>query len=200
MPEVLLTTDQVDVIGTPSLQDTSIEGVLSKRAELTVGPQGQRGSRIFVGEGNPNLVNIGQDPLPFDMYINLLSSDLEYLYLYQYFSSDGQNQWNRLLRLIPNTFLTTQERTFSEGRTIFFVPIINVVPLSEVGNITSQNFNIQHNVLNDSPIASSVTVSDLIIQSDQLVLPVSINAAEYDGTNWSSINGQRTVQLLVTIA
>lgn len=191
---------QVSTLNPASVDVTSATAMLGIPAEITIGPTGDRGSRIFVGEGNPNLVDIGQQVLPFDLYINLLSSDLEYLYLYQYFNSDGQLQWNRILRLVPNTFLTNQAKDFEEGRTIFFVPVINVVPLSEVGNITEQNFNIQHTVISAKPVASSITVGPLQTRSDQLVLPVSINAAEYDGNNWTNLSGPRNVQLLVTIA
>lgn len=204
MAEVLLSTESVDVYGSPAKRDVGStpaeNGVISENVDITIGPPGNRGSRIFVGEGNPNLVDIGQEILPFDLYINLLASDLEYLYLYQYFNSDGQLQWNRILRLIPNTFLTTQTRSFDSGQNIFFVPVVNVVPLSEVGNITEQNFNIQHTIINNKPISSSITVGNLIIQNDQLVLPVTINAAEFDGTSWSYITGPRVVQLVVTIA
>jgi len=201
MADVLLSTDEITVLGSPAPQDVvGASGVIQNSAELTIGPAGNRGSRIFVGEGNPNLVDVGQEILPFDMYINLLASDLEYLYLYQYFNSDGQLQWNRILRLIPNTFLTTQAKEFTNGQTIFFVPVVNVVPLSEVGNITEQNFNVQHTILNDKPVSSSITIGSLVIQDDQLVLPVTINAAEFDGTNWSYLSSTKTVQLVVTIA
>lgn len=201
MADVLLSTDEITVLGSPAPQDVvSASGVIQNSAELTIGPAGNRGSRIFVGEGNPNLADVGQEILPFDMYINLLASDLEYLYLYQYFNSDGQLQWNRILRLIPNTFLTTQAKEFTNGQTIFFVPVVNVIPLSEVGNITEQNFNVQHTILNDKPVSSSITIGSLVIQDDQLVLPVTINAAEFDGTNWSYLSSTKTVQLVVTIA
>lgn len=200
MAEVLLSTDSITVLGSPSPQDSPTDGILSTNVDLTVGPSGNRGSRIFVGEGNPNIVDIGQSVLPFDLYINLLASDLEYLYLYQYFSTDGQLQWNRILRLIPNTFLTTQTKEFSNGKTIFFVPVVNVVPLSEVGNITEQNFNVQHTILNDKPVASSITTGTLVVQDDQLVLPVTINAAEFDGSSWTQLSSTKTIQLVVTIA
>lgn len=203
MSEIIVVDERgvrVSTLSPASVDVSSADAMLRIPAEITIGPRGDRGSRIFVGEGNPNVVNIGQDILPFDLYINLLSSDLEYLYLYQYFNSDGQLQWNRILRLIPNTFLTTQSKDFEEGRTIFFVPVINVVPLSEVGNITEQNFNIQHTIVSDKPVASSITVGPLQTQSDQLVLPVSVNAAEYDGNNWANVSGTRAVQLLVTVA
>lgn len=190
MAEVLLSVDELTILGGPT----------SRNVDFSFGPSGDRGSRIFVGEGNPNTVDIGQSILPFDMYINLLASDLEYLYLYQYFNVDGQLQWNRVLRLIPNTFLSTQTKTFESGKTIFFVPVVNVVPLSEVGNITEQNFNIQHTVINDKATASSITVGNLIVSSDQLVLPVTVNAVEFNGATWDEVSGDKVVQLLVTIA
>lgn len=193
MAEVVLTTDDLTVLGGPTARNVQVD----------IGAEGVRGSRIFIGNGNPNSVTFNQDIIVFDLYINLLPSDTEYLYLYQYVVQDGVEQWIRILRLVPNTFLTTVlDQSFVNGVATYFLPIINVVPLTEVGNITEQNFNVQYNVLNDKPVSSSLTVGNLTFASGIAVLPITINAIEFDvaTSTWSPITTPKSVQMLVTIA
>jgi hypothetical protein len=190
MTEVLLSTDDITVLGGPSIREVNVN----------FGPQGSRGSQIFVGLGKPSIPGVlGEIPQIFDMYINLLASDDEYLYLYQYVSVDGSPTWLRLLRLIPNTFLTNLTGNFVNGQYQVFIPVINVVPLSGVGNVTAANFNVQHTVINDKPVASSVTVGDLTTFDGIIVLPITVSAAEFDGANWSLLSTQKPVQFLITI-
>jgi hypothetical protein len=53
-------TDDVLVLGGPD----------TVNVEVDFGDKGDRGSLIFVGNGNPDSVDIGQDPRVFDLYIN----------------------------------------------------------------------------------------------------------------------------------
>ena len=62
MPEVLISTDNITVVGPPNTIEVLVD----------IGPAGTRGSQTFVGVGNPNSVNIGQTPLLNDLYINAL--------------------------------------------------------------------------------------------------------------------------------
>ena len=121
------------------------------------------------------------------------------LYLYQYVSVDGSNTWLRLLRLIPNTYLTNVTGAFVNGQYQVFIPVINIVPLSGVGNVTSANFNVQHTVVNNLPVASSITVGELSTFDGIIVLPITISAAEFDGSTWSSLSSEKVVQLLITV-
>ena len=75
MPEVLLSNDDVTVLGPPS----QIELLLD------IGPQGLRGSQVFIGTGDPNSIEIGQEPELNDLFINT-SPGPDYGYLYQYLS------------------------------------------------------------------------------------------------------------------
>lgn len=190
MAEVLLSTEDITVLGGPRTREVNVN----------FGPRGDRGSQIFVGLGKPSVPGVlGETPQIFDMFINLSSSDDEYLYLYQYVSVDGSNTWLRLLRLIPNTYLTNVTGSFEAGQYQVFIPVINIVPLSGVGNVTSANFNVQHTVVNSLPVASSVTVGELTTFDGIIVLPITISAAEFNSTTWSLINDEKVVQLLITV-
>jgi hypothetical protein len=188
--EVLLSTEDITVLGGSSIREVNVN----------FGPRGERGSNIFVGVGKPSIPGVLVEvPQIFDMYINLLASDDEYLYLYQYFTVDGVPSWVRLLRLIPNTFLTNLAGNFENGKVEFLIPVINVVPLSGVGNVTAANFNVQHTVISLNPVASSVSVGDLRFEEGLIVLPIKISAAEFILGDWSNVSSPRQVQLLITI-
>lgn len=189
MADVLVATEDLTVLGGPLKRDVNVG----------FGSAGPRGSQIFVGLGKPTAVGaLQQTPQVFDMYINLLSSDDEYLFLYQYINQDGANVWTRLLRLIPNVFLTNPTGNFVDGEARFAIPVISVVPLVAVPNIAAINFNVQHTVINDNPVASSITVENLSVQGTTVVLPIVIRAASFSGGNWSNLSGQNVVQFLIT--
>ena len=62
MVDVLLNTEDVVVLGPPQTIDVLVD----------IGPQGTRGSQIFVGVGDPNSVEIGQTIRLNDLYINTI--------------------------------------------------------------------------------------------------------------------------------
>lgn len=192
MAEVILSSDSLTVLGGPATVDV----------EVDFGPEGDRGSYIFVGEGDPNSPStvIGQDPAVFDLYINLDASDSsDYLAMYQYQNVDGSNIWTKLLKLIPNTYSVNNTGTFVDGERSINIPVINVVPLDQVANISAANFNIQYNILNNNPVSSSLSVGELVSQDDIVILPLTINAIEYSDGAWSNLSGQKTVHLFITV-
>jgi hypothetical protein len=195
MVDVLLFSDSIDVIGGPQRVDVDID----------IGSVGQRGSNIFVGSGNPNLPTavLPEEPKTYDMYINLSPNDVEYLFLYQYLNYDGNLTWVRLLRLIPNTFLENKLINFVDGAAVYNVPVITVIPLASVGLYEPENFNIQHRVINDRPVASATSVAGAfeIDDNDQLVLPITITAVEIDPQTgaWTPVSGERFVHLIMTV-
>lgn len=190
MTDVLLATEDITVLGGP----TSIS------VDLDFGPQGERGSLIFVGNGNPNLNEIGQTPNIFDLYINIDPNDEEYLFQYQYQNISSVNTWTKILKLIPNTYSSNIVRTFTDGVTsVINIPLINIIPAEQVGLVTSSNFNIQHSIVGSNPVASSVSVGDVIAVDGILSLPITINAAEYASASWSPLSGTKTIHLFINV-
>jgi hypothetical protein len=122
MVDILLSSEELAVFGGPSSIDLDID----------FGPQGQRGSLIFTGNGKPtdpdiqlifnNTVYNSQSAQPFDLYINLNPDDFEYLFLYQYGFVNGILTWSRVLRLIPNTAIANLPIIFYNGEAVTFTP------------------------------------------------------------------------------
>ena len=77
MPDVVLSNDDLTVLAGPSTVELLVD----------IGPTGTRGSKFFVGIGNPNsLSGLGQ--ILNDMYIDTAPGP-NYGYLYQYISAPG---------------------------------------------------------------------------------------------------------------
>jgi hypothetical protein len=189
MSEVILSSDDLTVLGGPSVVSVDVD----------FGPTGDRGSQIFVGNGNPNVVEIGQTPKIFDLYINLLSSDDEYLNYYQYQNVDGTNVWVRLFNLVPFSKSNKAERLFTDGIASFNIPIANIVSQIDVESVSSANFNVQYSISGTNPIASGITVGEPSLIFDILSLPITINAVEYVSSEWQLIDESRLIDLFITM-
>lgn len=195
MADVILSSEDLTVLGGPSSIDVN----------LSIGPEGDRGSYILVGYGNPNTpgVFIAETPQIYDMYINLLASDSEYLYIYQYLSVGGTTSWVRLMKLTPNTFSYNNNATFIDGSTTINIPISAIVPSYPeiLANVTSSNFNVQFSVLNAKASAVSVSVGEIIIDpaTSLQVLPITLTGVEYSSSEWAEIAGSKTVHLYITV-
>lgn len=192
MVDTLVGAMDVTVLGGPAKVDVGLD----------FGPDGERGSYYFVGNGNPNNQGtvIGQTPKVFDMYINLLTSDPEYLSLYQYQYVNGSSVWVKLVRLLPNQYSESTSRIFSDGEVSFYIPVLDVVALDLVSNITSSNLSIQHSVVNNAnPIVSTLIVGDIVTNSGIVVLPLTIKAKELDGSSWVNLSGTYRLDLFISV-
>jgi hypothetical protein len=190
MVDVLLATDDLTVLGGPA--EVSVD--------LDFGPQGDRGSLMFVGNVKPGSFNFPETPRIYDTYINLLTSDDEYLYMYQYIAgAGGSPYWSKLFKLIPNTYSENLARTFVNGSIQINIPIAAIVSEDQLGSYTAADFNVQCNVLNVNPVSIGVTVGDIEFFDNLISLPITINAIEYSEEEWSALAGQKMVHLSITV-
>lgn len=192
MVDTLVGSMDVTVLGGPSTVDVSLD----------FGPEGQRGSYYFVGNGNPNTPGtvIGQTPNIFDMYINLLPSDEEYLSLYQYQYVNGANVWVKLLKLLPNQYSESNSRIFESGELSFYIPVANIVALDLIPNITSSNFSVQHTIVNNSnPVISTILLGDIVTTGGIVSLPITIKAKELNASSWTDLDGSYRIDLFISV-
>lgn len=192
MAEVALVTDELVVLSGPSEINLSID----------IGAQGDRGSLIYASAGNPNIALIGQTPNPKDLCINILGTDDTYSYIYQYNATiTGSYQWVPIVKLNTPIYNKNLSGTFVSGEKTFNIPIINIVDETTGASLTNSNFNVQFNIQNSDPVASSCSIGSIVLDpsTQAYVLPVTIKAAQYSSGTWASLTGTKTVQFSISI-
>lgn len=192
MADVVLTTDELLVLSGPS----------SVNVEVDFGPEGERGSLFYVSVGNPNTALIGQTPKAKDLCVNVLKTDNEYSYVYQY-NSDGANgfQWYPIIKLNPLQYNKIMTGTFVDGSKVFNIPVNYIVDEETSQTLTSANFNITYSIPNENPIASSIEIGSFTNDplSGLQVIPVTVNAVEYASSTWQNLTGVKTVHFVISI-
>ena len=185
MPEVLLSNDDVTVLGPPSIVEVLVD----------IGPTGTRGSQTFVGVGNPNIIEIGQTPILNDLYINT-SPGADYGYLYQYKSEPGGNTWVEVLKLNPTIYNGLHTTTYVDGVAQVIIPISNIVTVTGTPLVSSK-FVVQYSIAHVNPVSSAISVPALIGDGSNLVL--DFTAVEYAASTWQNLDEEVTTHMLISI-
>lgn len=193
MTEIFVSTDDVKVIG----------GTANVNVEVDFGAQGDRGSIFLVGLGDPNSLTFSDVQL-LDIYINVQTSDTDYLMTYQLQSENDQQVWVPTGKLMVDKFSVNRTVSFTDGKATDNIDfnVSNIVPLSLVSGLTELDFNIQCTFSNpENPVAHSIVVKPMTIESGtgDIILPIDINAVEFSGSAWSGISGTHVVHFLITV-
>jgi hypothetical protein len=210
MVDVILSSDNVTVLGGPSRLEV----------DLNIGASGSRGSLFFTGTQNPNTLNPNQDfpeiPIIFDIFINVNAASENYLQAYQYVNQDGINTWVPTFKISNNTYSVNAVIDFVNGGADLTINIsdlgLDKVPFDSVNNSFAY-FNIQATLSNLDledmssvvlPSAVSLEVGDAYFDNSgsfdpgefPLMLPLTLHAAEFNGTTWAAINDKKTLVYL----
>ena len=185
MTNVVLSTDDLTVLSGPETIELLVD----------IGPTGTRGSKFFVGLGNPNLDET-LDPLLNDIYVNS-SPGADYGYLYQYVSEPGGDTWVEVLNINPAIYSKIHTVNFVAGCDASAGSGSIVIPITDITSVTgleSDNFSVQYSIVNSTPVASSV--SSVAVSGTDLV--IDIEASEYDGS-WGPLAAETSVHLFVSV-
>jgi len=190
----LYSSDDITVLGGPS----------TINIDLDFGPTGQRGSKFFVGNGNPNStpspISTSIPLFVFDMYLNLNPATSEYRSLYQYQNVSGTNTWVKLINLIPNIYSLNISLNFVNGIASTTLPVISLVDSDQVSSITASRFNVQHSLVNNGkPNMTDVTVSEIVVADGTRVLPLSFSAYQLNNGIIESVTGQKMVHIFISV-
>lgn len=195
MAEVILSTEDVIVIGGPS----------SVSISLDVGATGEAGSMIYYGSGNPNSSNtvLGFVPRLMDMYINLDPTDAGYQFLYQYQNVAGVNEWVELFRMFSGTFRENTDpaaTVFVDGSVDIYIPLSHIAPVGVTEGSSPADLNVQYSIVNANPVISSMEIAELFstINSEKH-LKITINAAELVDGILVSLEGGKVIHLFITM-
>jgi hypothetical protein len=173
MVDVLLSNEDVTVLGPPSVIEL----------QLDIGAQGTRGSKFFVGSGNPNAQTSsgqlgGQTLLLNDLYVNV-SPSASFGYIFQYVAEPGGNVWVEVLNINPTIYSENHVTTFEDGDAQIVIPVEDIVTVSGTP-LTAENFNVKYSIAYQNPIASSMQIPALAGSN----LIINLHAVEYDTSTW----------------
>jgi hypothetical protein len=185
VPDVVLSNDDLTVLAGPSNIELLVD----------IGPTGTRGSKFFVGIGNPNSIG-GLDPILNDMYINSAPGE-NYGYLYQYVSEPGGSSWVEVLKINPTIYSKLHTVTFSSGTSASTGSGSVIIPLADISTasgLAAENFSIQYSIQNPNPIASSLS----LVEVSGTDLVINLEASEYDGT-WGPLDTETSVHIFITV-
>jgi hypothetical protein len=185
MADVVLSNDDLTVLAGPSTVELLVD----------IGSTGTRGSKFFVGIGNPNSIS-GLNQILNDMFINTAPGS-DYGYLYQYISEPGGNSWVEVLKINPTIYSKLHITTFASGTSAYAGSgsiIIPIADISTASGLSAENFSVQYSIQNSNPTASSLS-SVQIFGTD---LVINIEASEYDGT-WGPFDAEVSVHIFISV-
>lgn len=173
MVDVLLSNEDVTVLGPPSVIEL----------QLDIGAQGTRGSKFFVGSGNPNAQTSsgqlgGQTLLLNDLYVNV-SPSASFGYIFQYVAEPGGDVWVEVLDINPTIYSENHLTTFEDGDAQIVIPVGDIVTVSGTP-LAAENFNVKYSIAYENPIASSMQIPALAGSN----LIINLHAVEYDTSTW----------------
>jgi hypothetical protein len=183
--DVVLNTDALTVLAPPNTIDLSVD----------FGPQGERGSRVFVGSGDPNdtgVLSSAETPQAYDLFINT-STASQYSWLYQYISKPAGFSWDPVLKLQPSMYSKTTEATFSTGTSTIAIPLADII--SDVSVSDVDRYVVQVTPIYSSPIALSINSKTIVSTNFQIV----IEGIEYTSSTWSELSGTLDLQITITV-
>lgn len=195
MTDILLTNDDITVLGPPETVELLLD----------IGPTGQRGSKYFVGVGNPNLVTsngqiFSQALFLNDMYINT-SPGGEYGYMYQYVNEPGGNTWIPVLAVNPVIYSQnhlTQFKSTAPGEGRITIPINQIVKTSGT-TLTASNFNIQYAVQHANPVSSSISAVSIASVAGYDNLLIDLKGIEYKSNAWVPMGTTTTLEVKIHV-
>jgi hypothetical protein len=184
--DVLLDTSDIVVLGPPSQIDILLDR----------GSQGERGSRFFVGTGNPNNVGVlpgGETFLLGDVFVNS-STGAEFGWLYIYVQTPSGNVWTPAIRLQPGIYNRNIDATFnSSGIATVTVPLGEISADSSIIDVNRYVIQITP-VFYANPIALTINTKSVLSENLQFI----VEAIEYVSGSWQPLEG--LVELGVTIS
>lgn len=192
MVDVLVDTEDITVLGGPE----------SISVDLDVGPDGERGSRIFTSVGDPNVVSIGgnQTFKVFDLCINVNPSDPDYQFLYQRINDSGNETWEKIFKMTTNQYSEVSLRLFVDGEVEIVLNLLDIVPEDMITSVNASDFAVMHNISGSlSPVVSSILVGDIITNGSSRGLPITVKASTFDGSELVPLAGSLSVHLFISM-
>jgi hypothetical protein len=182
----VVSTDTITVLGPPS----------NIQLQVDIGPAGKRGSLIFSGAGDPNVL-VFTEPIQLgDLFIRTDRFGGNYGTIYKYNSVPSGNVWQETLAFQPISYNQIFDVEFTDGVGQFNIPV-STFYVNAPANLTAEQISVQVTPEYTSPIAISVLSKGLTTGLNRNLV-VELRAATFSGGNW--IEMFENVNILVTLS
>lgn len=184
----VLQTDTITVFGPPE----SIE------VSLDIGPQGDRGSLIYSGAGDPN-TNSGvfsNNPAQVsDIYIR---TDLgaDYGLVYQYNTIPGGEEWQSILKIQPILYNALEDIEFVSGTASVSIPLSSIYADAPV-SLTASDIAVLLTPQHSQPVAHTISTKGITSGTSRSLIIV-IKAKEITGSI-ADLTGTVKFNILISV-
>lgn len=187
--DVVLDTEDLLVLGPVS----------NVELQSDIGPTGRRGSRFFVGSGDPNtpgVIPATEQVQIGDFFINSsASSRYGWLYIYD----AGQNNivaWREAVRLQPAIYSNNIQFNFANGLSTTSIPISDIT--SDTSIINTNKYVVQITPLSAEPLLVNLQQKRIDAPSFDS-LDLDVRALRYFLGSWVPHDGLVTMGITVSV-
>lgn len=168
--------------------------------QVDIGPTGKRGSKYFVGAGDPNTPGVIPETEEIqigDFFINSSTSSSDYGWLYV--RQAGQNNivsWVKAVQLQPAMYANNFTATFSSG--LGSIPILLSDIVSQGAPTNTNKYVVQLTVLNAEPVL--LTLQQKRIPSPDFdTLFLDVRAIRYTLGEWIPVSSDLNIGVTISV-
>lgn len=184
----IVSTESITVFGPPEVIELGLD----------VGAQGERGSLIYTGSGDPNTnsgVFVNEPAQIRDLYLRT-DFGADYGVVYQYNVTPSGNEWASVLKFQPVTYSVIEPLVFASGSATVSIPV-NDIYTDAPETLTASNFSIQMTAEHDKPVSFSIASKGLVTTSTRSLVFDVIATEQTYATGLADLVG--TVDFNITI-
>lgn len=168
--------------------------------QVDIGPTGKRGSKYFVGSGDPNTPGVIPETEEIqigDFFINSSTASTDYGWLYV--RQAGQNNvvsWVKAVQLQPAMYANNFNTTFSNGLGTISIPLIDVV--SQGASTNTNKYVVQLTAINAEPVL--VTLQQKRIPSPNFnTLFLDVRAIRFSLGEWIPVSADINIGVTISV-
>lgn len=168
--------------------------------QVDIGPTGKRGSKYFVGAGDPNTPGVipeSEEIQIGDFFINSSTASVDYSWLYV--RQAGQNNvvsWVKAVRLQPAMYSNNFNTTLSNGLGSISIPLVDIV--SQGAPTNTNKYVVQLTAINAEPVL--LTLQQKRIPSPNFnTLFLDVRAIRFSLGEWIPVSADVNIGVTVSV-
>lgn len=181
-------------------QDLLVLGpVANVELQTDIGPAGKRGSKFFVGSGNPNDAGVisSTESIQIGDYFVNSSTQSKYGWLYVY--QAGQNNvvsWVEAIRLQPSLYSNNVPVNFVNGLASISIPISEITSDTSILNVSK--YVVQLTAISSEPFIVNLQQKRIVSPNFEDLF-LDLRSIRFILDSWIPYSGQVTVGITISV-